>query len=83
MHNCVSELPQSAGPHNTLSPTWENIARHQRRLQIFFLPCEWGTEKWLGERKKEISQKYTANTMTILRSSPLVLFNYQTHYCSL
>jgi hypothetical protein len=44
---------------------------------MLLLPYEWGTEKRLGKRKK-ISQKYTANTMTILRSGPIVLFSYQT-----
>jgi len=37
-----------------------------------------GVRKSGWGKGKKISQKYTANTMTILRSRPIVLFNYQT-----
>jgi hypothetical protein len=49
---------QSAGTHNTLWPTGENIALNQCRLQMLLLRHERSTEKRLGERKKNQSEIY-------------------------
>jgi hypothetical protein len=65
---------QSAGPQNTLSPTQQNMLEINAVCKCSFYGMN-GLWKSGWRKGEKISQKYTANTMMILNSRPMVLFN--------